>query len=248
MIMRLHRPLARSDWTSMEWDSAGPTRVVTVEDDPRYRASLEVLLRYSGDFVLEESFAAPAEAFERLASVSATRGQGPGWQLVLMDLDLPDMSGVECTRRIKAALPGVPVIVLTVFEDRASIIEAICAGADGYLLKRTPADDLLVQLRAVLAGGSPLSAGVAKTVLDVVRQVNGRTSPRSQGTPETVQLTDRELEVLACLVRGMSYKAAARALGISIDTVRSHIRGVYGKLQVHSVAEAVSRALREGLV
>jgi DNA-binding NarL/FixJ family response regulator len=223
----------------MEWDSAGPTRVVTVEDDPRYRASLEVLLRYSGDFVLEESFAAPAEAFERLASVSATRGQGPGWQLVLMDLDLPD---------IKAALPGVPVIVLTVFEDRASIIEAICAGADGYLLKRTPADDLLVQLRAVLAGGSPLSAGVAKTVLDVVRQVNGRTSPRSQGTPETVQLTDRELEVLACLVRGMSYKAAARALGISIDTVRSHIRGVYGKLQVHSVAEAVSRALREGLV
>jgi DNA-binding NarL/FixJ family response regulator len=140
------------------------------------------------------------------------------------------------------------VVALTVFEDRASIIEAICAGADGYLLKRTPADDLLVQLRAVLAGGSPLSAGVAKTVLDVVRQVNERHSARSPATSETVELTDRELELLACLVHGMSYKAAARALGISIDTVRSHIRGVYGKLQVHSVAEAVSRALREGLV
>jgi DNA-binding NarL/FixJ family response regulator len=232
----------------MPWDSAGPTRVVAVEDDPRYRASLEVLLRHSTDFVLEESFAAPAEALARLASASAISGQLPGWQLVLMDLDLPELSGVECTRRIKAALPDVPVIVLTVFEDRASIIEAICAGADGYLLKRTPADDLLVQLRAVLAGGSPLSAGVAKTVLDVVRQVNERHSARSPATSETVELTDRELELLACLVHGMSYKAAARALGISIDTVRSHIRGVYGKLQVHSVAEAVSRALREGLV
>jgi len=230
----------------MERTSGRATRVVTVEDDSRYRASLEVLLRHSADFVLEESFAGPAAALERLASASATDDQLPGWDLVLMDLDMPGMSGVECTRRIKAVLPGVPVVVLTVFEDRASIVEAICAGADGYLLKRAPADALLLQLRAVVAGGSPLSAGVARTVLDVVRQVNAGSLTHLSG--EAVELTDREREVLGCLVRGMSYKAVAKALGISIDTVRSHIRGVYGKLQVHSVAEAVSRALRSGIV
>jgi DNA-binding NarL/FixJ family response regulator len=216
---------------------------VAVEDDSRYRSSLEVLLRHSADFVLEESFAQPAAALERLALSARRTGSPPEWDLVLMDLDMPGMSGVECTRRIKAALPGVPVVVLTVFEDRANILAAICAGADGYLLKRTPADSLLLQLRLVLAGGSPLSAGVAKTLLDVVRQVNG-----TLATSGTVELTEREREVLACLVRGMSYKAVARSLGISVDTVRSHIRGVYGKLQVHSVAAAVSRALREGLV
>jgi DNA-binding NarL/FixJ family response regulator len=163
-----------------------------------------------------------------------------------MDLDLPDVSGVECTRLIKQRLPSVPVVVLTVFEDRGNIIEAICAGADGYLLKRTPADALLVQLRAVVAGGSPLSAAVARTVLEVLRHVNaGRLAATEV---DTVDLTERERDVLGCLVRGMSYKAVARTLDISIDTVRSHIRGVYRKLQVHSVAEAVSRALKSGIV
>jgi DNA-binding NarL/FixJ family response regulator len=219
---------------------------MAVEDDSRYRSSLEVLLRHSADFVLEESFAQPAAALERLALSATGTGSPPEWDLVLMDLDMPGMSGVECTRHIKAALPNVPLVVLTVFEDRANILAAICAGADGYLLKRTPADGLLLQLRAVLAGGSPLSAGVAKTVLDAVRQVNAATG--TSATPGGVELTEREREVLACLVRGMSYKAVARSLGISIDTVRSHIRGVYGKLQVHSVAAAVSRAVREGLV
>ena len=232
----------------MESSSGTRTRVVAIEDDSRYRASLEVLLRHSSEFVLEESFAAPNGVLERLAAASAAGGRLPQWDLVLMDLDMPGMSGVECTRRIKAVLPRVPVVVLTVFEDRATILQAICAGADGYLLKRTPADSLLIQLRAVLAGGSPLSGAVAKTVLDVVRRVNEGASSLAPTGTQTVELTDRERQVLACLVRGMSYKAVAGSLDISIDTVRSHIRGVYGKLQVHSVAEAVSRALREGLV
>jgi DNA-binding NarL/FixJ family response regulator len=232
----------------MDSPSGRPIRVVAVEDDARYRASLEVLLRHSEDFVLAESFAAPAAALDHLAAHSVESGHAPQWDLILMDLDMPGMSGIECTRRVKAVLPSVPVVVLTVFEDRASIIEAICAGADGYLLKRTSADNLLLQLRAIQAGGSPLSAGVARTVLDVVRHVNEHLSPRASGVSHAVDLTDREREVLACLVRGMSYKAVAGALDISIDTVRSHIRGVYGKLQVHSVAEAVSRALQNGLV
>lgn len=246
MIMRFSAGRAPSDWTGMEPRSLSPTRVIAVEDDARYRASLEVLLRHSTDFLLEESFATPDGVLDRLAAFE--NGDPPPWDLVLMDLDMPGMSGVECTRRMKDRLPAVPVVVLTVFEDRASIIEAICAGADGYLFKRTPADALLLQLRAVVAGGSPLSAAVARTVLDVVRHVNAASLARASNAGEAVELTEREGEVLGCLVKGMSYKAVAQALGISIDTVRTHIRGVYGKLQVHSVAEAVSRALRTGIV
>lgn len=221
---------------------AAPVRVVTVEDDPRYRASLETLLRHAPEFEVVGAFGSPHEALTAMRSWAA-RGEPPG--LVLMDLELPGMTGIECTRRTKELFPEAAVVVLTVFEDRARLVEAIIAGADGYLLKRTPAVRLLEQLRSVMAGGSPLSAGVARTVLEIVRQIGpgGGTSESAE-----VDLTPREREVLSCLVQGMSYKAVARDLEISIDTVRSHIRAVYRKLQVNNVAEAVGRALREGLV
>ena len=220
---------------------ADPIRVATVEDDPRYRASLETLLRHAEGFELVGAFGSPSAALDAFASLDATSDASP--DLVLMDLELPGMSGIECTRRLKLLLPHASVVVLTVFEDRTRLVEAIAAGADGYLLKRTPAAPLLEQLRSVMAGGSPLSAGVARTVLDIIRQIG----PVGDA-PAEVELTPRERDVLACLVQGMSYKAVARDLTISIDTVRSHIRSVYRKLQVNNVAEAVGRALREGLV
>lgn len=220
-------------------------RVVAVEDDARYRASLEMLLRYAEDFELIRTFESAAAALAELDAI-LDRGEDPGWDLVLMDLDLPRLSGSECTRRIKERLPHVTVVVLTVFEDRSAVLEAICAGADGYLLKRTPADDLLSQLRAVMAGGSPLSAAIARTVLDLVRHLNG--GDRARPAAGQLDLSPRELDVLRCLVQGMSYKHVAAELNISIHTVRNHIRNIYGKLRVHSVAAAVSRALREGLV
>ncbi len=223
-------------------EGLAPVRVVTVEDDPRYRESVAVLLRVAPDFQVVAAFESGEDA---LAAEPAERCR---WDLVLMDLDLPGMTGVECTRALKAEVPALQVVVLTVFEERARILEAICAGADGYLLKRSSGEALMTQLRAVLAGGSPLSAGVARTVLDLVRELDGepvRTPATRRGR---IGLTPREGEVLGCLVRGMSYKATATSLGISIDTVRTHIRSVYRKLQVHSVAEAVGRALREGLV
>lgn len=226
----------------MPSESAAPVRVVTVEDDPRYRASLETLLRHAREFELVGAFASPADALAAMAPWGAT-SRAP--DLVLMDLELPGMTGIECTRRVKELFPSVAVVVLTVFEDRTRLVEAITAGADGYLLKRTPAALLLEQLRSVMAGGSPLSAGVARTVLEIIRQIR----PEGvDGDSTEVDLTPRERDVLACLVRGMSYKAVARELEVSIDTVRSHIRSVYRKLQVNNVAEAVGRALREGLV
>ena len=214
--------------------------VAVVEDDPRYRDSLGQLLRLDTDFHLVASFGSAVEALPRLTDSLWPSG---GSRLVLMDIDLPGMRGTDATRVLKQQAPETFVVVLTVFEEPRDILEAICAGADGYLLKRTPPRDLLEQLQVVVQGGAPLTAGVARTVLDLLRSPRSATSTSAAG----LLLTDRERDVLRCLVDGLAYKQVAAALGVSIDTVRTHIRGLYKKLQVHSVAEAVSRALREGL-
>ncbi|MDP2480543.1 MAG: response regulator transcription factor [Candidatus Palauibacterales bacterium] len=221
-------------------------RVAIVEDDARYRASLETLLRHAGGFELEGSFPDGDTALQALDG-ARPGGEGPPWDLVLMDVELPGADGIACTRTIKARLPDIRVVVLTVFEQSATILEAICAGADGYLIKRTPPSRLVLELRDVVDGGSPLSAGVASTVLGLLRQEAAGRGPWHSGAAR-LGLTDREQEVLRCLVEGMQYKTVADHLDISLDTVRSHVRSVYGKLQVHSVAEAVSRAIRERLV
>lgn len=220
--------------------------VVTIEDDLRFRASLETLLRHSPGVRLAGSFGDPVAALAKLAA-SRERGETLAWDLALMDLELPRMTGIEATRVVKSELPSISVIILTVFEEPATVLEAICAGADGYLLKSTPADELLEQIQMVAAGGSPLTSGVARTVLSLVRSLHGE-GPESDAAPSRLDLSEREQEVLRQLVAGLSYKQVATALDISLDTVRTHVRRIYGKLQVHSVAEAVSRAIREGLV
>ena len=165
-----------------------------------------------------------------------------------MDIELPGISGIKATRELKARLPELSIVVLTVFEDPATIVEAIVAGADGYLLKKTPAAELLSQLRMITAGGAPLTAGVARTLLSLVRQGSSSVSPPGALSPTRLDLTAREQEVLQCLVRGLSYKQAADDLEMGIETVRTHIRAIYKKLHVHNAAEAVARALREKLV
>ena len=216
--------------------------VVVVEDDARYRASLETLFGMAPGFALAGRWSSPLEALPALERAVAA---GTPWDLALMDLDLPGMSGIEATRRIKALSPRTLVVVLTVFEEPATILEAICAGADGYLLKKTAPQELLAQLQVVADGGAPITAGVARTVLELVR---GPAPPASGAAADALQLTQRERDVLRGLTRGLAYKQVADELGISLDTVRTHIRGMYRKLQVHSVAEAVSRAIRERLV
>jgi len=216
-------------------------RVAIVEDDPRYRDSLETFFSVSEGFELAASFGSA----ESLTS-ALRRNDAPGWDLVLMDIELPGESGIEATRAIKRRLPELKVVMLTVFEDPQAIVEGISAGADGYLLKKASSRELLTSITAIVSGGSSLTPAVARHLLDWVRD-NSATEKKDRA-PQRLELTEREQEVLRCLVDGASYAKAAERLGISRETVKSHVHSIYRKLQVRSAAEAVSRALRDRLV
>lgn len=221
--------------------------VVIIEDDPRYRHSLETLFNNTPGFRLDASFGSAYAMLGELENVQRA-GREPLWQLALVDIELPGMNGIEATRRLKKHLPALTVVMLTVFEEPAVILEAIMSGADGYLLKKTPAGELLAQLNAIGSGGSPLTPDIARTVLSLLREKSSKGLSEkvfSGVSPTKLGLTEREHLVLQGLVKGLSYKQIAAKLNISIDTVRTHIRGVYHKLQVHSAAEAVARAIRE---
>ena len=222
--------------------------VVIVEDNPHYRRSLETLFNHATGFHCVASYGSAQAALDEVERLMRF-GPEPRWNMVLMDIDLPGISGIEATRRLRTHLPHLAIVMLTVFEEPATILEAITAGADGYLLKKTPAPELLSQLAMIASGGSPLTPDVARTVLSLLRSKNNLLAATgSSAAPTKLDLTEREQQVLQCLVKGLAYKQTADYLGISTDTVRTHIRGVYRKLQVHSVAEAVARAIREKIV
>jgi len=225
-------------------ESRADLRIAVIEDDRRYRASLEQLFGQTAGFRLAGSFGSPPAAIA--AAERDAQANGIPWDVVVLDLEMPQMNGIEATRRLKALSPGLKVLVLTVFEDPAAILDAIAAGADGYLLKKARARELLDAVRAVTTGGAPLTAEVARKVVDVLRTLNAASG--SGGSPTRLDLTEREQQVLRALVDGFSYKQAADKLGIGLGTVRSHVGSIYRKLQVHNVAEAVSRAVRQRLV
>jgi DNA-binding NarL/FixJ family response regulator len=215
-------------------------RVTVVEDDDHYRGSLEILLALEPGFELAGSH---SEASGLVTHVTCLpRGAPIPWDLTLMDIDLPGMSGIDATRAIKSSRPETKVVMLTAFEDPAKILAAIRAGADGYLLKRAGVSEVIEQLRVVAGGGAPMTPGIARSVLDLLRE--GAVPKKA---PPGFELSERERAVLGALVRGLAYKQAAAELDVSIDTVRTYIRRIYTKLQVHSATEAVAKALRENL-
>ncbi len=220
--------------------AVAPVKMIVIEDDARYRSSLETLFAHAPGFELVASFPSA------VAAVAVAAEQIEGWDVAFVDVDLPGMNGIEAVRRLKALRPGLVILMLTVFEEPATMLQAICAGADGYILKRTSARQLLEQAREAFAGGAPLTAPVARTILELVRRLGGDAA-LAPG-PARIELTERERDVLRALVEGKAYKQVAEALGVHIDTVRTHVRHLYRKLQVHSAAEAVVRALREQLV
>ena len=163
--------------------------------------------------------------------------------VLLMDIGLPGMSGIEGVRRAKELLPDLNVVMLTVYEDTDPVLEALCAGACVYLVKNTPPARLLEAIREAWQGGSPMSSHIARQVVNLLRKV---APPRRQ--EEEDLLTRRERDVLNGLAGGNTYQTLAKSLGLSSDTVRFHIRNIYRKLQAHSQSEAVAKALRKGLL
>lgn len=161
--------------------------------------------------------------------------------VVFMDIDMPEVNGVEAVRRIRVLNKELPVIMLTVFDDNENIFNAICAGASGYILKRYVTEEIPSAIKMVLNGGAPMTSTVAKKVLMMV-------PPASNDEQEKSNLSNKEISILQFLVNGYSYKMIAAELNISIDTVRFHIKKIYEKLHVHSATEAVSKAIKDRLV
>jgi len=210
-----------------------PFRVVVIEDQRELRNGLQTLLDFTPTFTCVKSFGAMDEALRNIESDTA--------DLILTDIGLPRLNGIEGTRILRGKFPELPIVVLTVHEEDDKIFQALCAGANGYLLKNTPAAKIIEALKEVLDGGAPMSPNVARRVVKLFRTF----SP-----PETAEyhLTEQEKQILKLLVDGHHYKTAAYELGISTSTVSFHLKNIYTKLQVHSKTEAVAKALRERLV
>lgn len=207
-----------------------PIKVSIVEDDRGIRENLSVLIGGSPGFSCASTHGSAEEALKQIPLKSA--------DVVLMDINLPKLSGIECVRQLKAKMPRVQFLMLTVYEDSDMIFKALGAGASGYLLKRTPPARLLDALAEVHTGASPMSGKVARIVVQYVQRM------KQAAAASTELLSKREQEILDLLAKGYRYKEIADLLTISYDTVRSHIRNIYDKLQVHSRTEAVVRYLR----
>ena len=207
--------------------------VTLIEDERDVREGLTVLINGSPGFRCIASFRSMEDALH------STWGRIP--DVVLTDIGLPGMSGIEGTRVLKERYPNLPVVALTVYDDDEGVFAALCAGASGYLLKNTTPVRLLESLKEVASGGAPMSPTVAHRVIKLFRQFR---------PPETAthDLTGQETQLLKLIVDGHTYKTAASKLEITVRTVSFHLHNVYQKLQVHSKTEAVAKALREHLV
>ena len=209
-------------------------RIVIVEDKKVVREGLVVLLGGTEGIECVASYGNCEDMLEQL------KNDGP--DIILMDIGLPGMSGIEGTREVKKILPDAVVVVLSVYEDNENIFEALCMGASGYLVKNTPPARLIEAIKDAHQGGSPMSSHIARKVVTLFQK-----KFKSSGNSD-VKLTERETEILTGLSDGHSYMSVADKFFISVDTVRYHIRNIYQKLQVHSQSEAVSKAIRKGLI
>lgn len=213
--------------------------VTLVEDDP---IAADLLKDYlSGEELKINCHYTSAEA--ALARIPSL----PLPDIVLMDIGLPGISGIEATKRLKQLFPDIDIVMMTTFEDSKSILEAIKAGASGYLLKASSSDEIRDALQEIHRGGSFLSGRIARKVLDEFRGgLVAQDVPAAANAHQVEQLTEREQEILDRLVKGDSYKVIADVCSISVHTVNNHIRRIYEKMQVHSRAEAVARAMGMG--
>lgn len=208
-------------------------KVAIIEDQREVRDGLKMLINGTTGFRCTGSFRTVEEA---IANISRELPD-----VILTDIGLPGLSGIEGIKLIRERHPQMPFVTLTIYDDDERIFEALCAGAYGYLLKNTPPAKLLDCLREVVAGGAPMSPEIARRVVTLFRDY--RPPEKSN-----CNLTPQEKEILKLLVEGHSYKTAAFKLNITTNTISFHLRNIYGKLQVHSKSEAVAKALQNKLV
>ena len=208
-------------------------KILIYDDNEALRIGMEALIAEQPDF---ELLAAMPNAETVETDIKELKPD-----VVLMDIDMPAVDGVQAVKRIRKINEQLPVIMLTVFDDNENIFKAICAGASGYILKRYATEEIPSAIRNVLTGGVPMTGSVARKVLLMVPQAKTNEQEKSN-------LSKRETEILQFLVNGFSYKMIASEMKISIDTVRFHIKKIYDKLHVHSATEAVSKAFKNKLI
>lgn len=209
-------------------------RLIVYEDNDKLRQALELIFGGSEDVHLCAAFPDCGSVVEDVQALAP--------DVVLMDIDMPGVNGIEGVRRIKEVAPNVRVLMHTVFDEDTKIFDALAAGADGYLLKSVSPVQLYSAIGDVAGGGSPMSPGVARKVLESFRQ------KEESKQEDTVSLSQREREILQLLTHGHTYKRIAADCGISIDTTRTHIKNIYTKLHVNCGTEAVAKALKLRLV
>jgi DNA-binding NarL/FixJ family response regulator len=226
-LMPSHRKMKKDNMNSPTSDG-DPIRVAMIEDDEEIRSNLGDAIAAHGDFRLVGSYRDAESALKSLPDAKP--------RVVLTDINLPGMDGVQCVRRLKAAMPDVEFIMLTVYQDGALLMQSFMAGANGYLLKRTSPEKLFTAIREVCEGGAPMTPAMARRVVQHFQQAPAPTS-------DLARLTPRERDVLDQLARGFCYKEVADHLHIGTGTLQTHVHNIYEKLRVHSRTEAVVKYL-----
>jgi len=202
-------------------------RIAIVEDDSEIRQTLTLIIDGTNGFSCKHAYPDGESAAEAIPTLSV--------DVVLMDIDLPGISGIDLIRKLKPLCPSIDFIMLTVKSDDDSIFESLCVGATGYLLKDTNPAELLLHIKEVVDGGSPMSSRVARKIINSFRIIEN-------------PLSERETEVLRMLSKGMNYKEVATAIYLSPHTVKTHIKNIYNKLHVNNRAEAIYKAIKQKLI
>lgn len=215
-------------------------RVTIFDDNKRLLDSLSVLIDGSPGFQIANTYIDCSDLENKILKSQP--------DVILMDIEMPGISGIEAVKKVKQNFPKINVMMQTAFENDENVFEAICAGASGYILKGTPPSRILECIVEVYQGGSPMSPSVARKVLGFLQQTKTVTVDVLQHNADDFNLTPREKEVLACLVKGMSYKMIGEACQITYETVRSHMKNIYDKLHVVSMTEAVAKAIDHKIV
>jgi DNA-binding NarL/FixJ family response regulator len=208
-------------------------RIAIFDDNQVFIEGMKILLMGNENFLLVGSFNNAIKSIQKITKCQP--------DVVVMDIKMPEVSGIQAVKEIKEVFPQIQILMQTVFEDDDKVFSAICAGASGYLLKGTSPDDMLKALQEVYDGGSPISPQIARKVLSLFQN-------QFCFSDQFYDLSNREKDVLKLLVDGMSYKMIAESLNISYHTVNAHIRKIYDKLHVNSSQEAISKALKQKLV